>query len=243
MTIRQSAQRAKHYAYIRARAVKRSQDRAKRAIATATRSWREASLSLEALGALRHRGWQRSASGVALVDSDGTPLPWLTYPAVDFLAQMRLSRMRVLEFGAGASTPWLGRRVDYLLSVEDDAQWFGRVERPERGDLVFKACTGDWYDTELPCGYVSAGDALAPWDLVIVDGKARRTCASHALNIIGPRGAVIVDDTQVPMMDPVRERMADAGLIAVDFYGLRPGLGHETCTTLFAKDLAALFAQ
>ena len=155
MTIRQSAQRAKHYAYIRARAVKRSQDRAKRAIATATpgvpRSWREASLSLEALGALRHRGWQRSASGVALVDSDGTPLPWLTYPAVDFLAQMRLSRMRVLEFGAGASTPWLGRRVDYLLSVEDDAQWFGRVERPERGDLVFKACTGDWYDTELPC--------------------------------------------------------------------------------------------
>lgn len=241
----QLAHKAKHKAYVGLKAVRQYREFAVRGFRGSSpglpRTLAEAGFSLQALAAMRERGWQRSVSGLNLTDGHGRPYPWWPYPLVDFMAQMSLSRMKVLEFGAGSSTPWLGRRVKYLLSVEDNVNWFERLEAPRYGDLVLRHCDGDWYETDLPCEYVSAGDHLAPWDLIIVDGKARRTCAAHALKILGVHGAVIVDDTQVSEMDEVRELMQQSGLVAIDFVGLRPGLGTETTSTLFARNLDALF--
>ena len=38
------------------------------------------------------------------VDADGRPLPWYTYPAIEYLEQLDFRDRTVFEFGSGAST-------------------------------------------------------------------------------------------------------------------------------------------
>src|SRR5262245_56791293 len=45
------------------------------------------------------------------VDKDGNPLPWYTYPAIDFLRRKCFAERTVLEFGSGQSTLWWAARA------------------------------------------------------------------------------------------------------------------------------------
>src|SRR5205085_2766022 len=60
-------------------------------------------------------GYLRSAATMRSVDARGQPLPWTTYAATAFLAQLDLSDMSVFEYGCGGSTIFWGgvaKRVD-----------------------------------------------------------------------------------------------------------------------------------
>ena len=65
-------------------------------------------------------GYLKSAAAMRSVDSAGSPVPWITYPAIEFLKQLDLRDKTVFEYGCGGSTVfWSGvaKRVD---SVEDN---------------------------------------------------------------------------------------------------------------------------
>src|SRR2546427_1382711 len=65
-------------------------------------------------------GHLKSAATLRSVDANGQPLPWITYPAIEFLKQLDLTDKTVFEYGCGGSTVyWSGvaKRVD---SVEDN---------------------------------------------------------------------------------------------------------------------------
>lgn len=53
----------------------------------------------------------RSAIKQAAVDSSGDPIPWFTYPAIDFLRTRRYDGKRVLEFGGAYAVRRARRRV------------------------------------------------------------------------------------------------------------------------------------
>lgn len=55
-------------------------------------------------------GWCRSRISGFSQDALGNPIPWLTYPAIEFLKSYVRPGMRILEFGTGASTVWFVRR-------------------------------------------------------------------------------------------------------------------------------------
>ena len=38
------------------------------------------------------------------LDREGRPIPWYTYPAIEYLASLDLSGMKVLEYGSGNSS-------------------------------------------------------------------------------------------------------------------------------------------
>jgi hypothetical protein len=63
--------------------------------------------------------WKSSLRTVAQA-ADGTPLPWYTYPAIDFLTQRDFSGKNVLEFGGGQSTLWWSARARSVLTIEED---------------------------------------------------------------------------------------------------------------------------
>lgn len=42
------------------------------------------------------------------VDKDGNPIPWYTYPAIEFLNSLDFSSKNVFEYGTGNSTLWWG---------------------------------------------------------------------------------------------------------------------------------------
>ena len=51
-------------------------------------------------------GHFRSSLKMAAVTRQGDPLPWYTYPAIDFLKDRNYAGKTVLEFGGGQSTLW-----------------------------------------------------------------------------------------------------------------------------------------
>jgi hypothetical protein len=148
--------------------------------------------------------------------ADEPLVPHMTDAELALLRAVGARRRFVVEFGAGGSTAdWLMGPVDRVVSVESDAAWVaGLREHPDLVDAVASGRlallhadvgpTGAWGTPEgrdhmehWP-GYWSrvwespeVVDAVAPVDLVFVDGRFRVACALNAALHIG-RGAVVV---------------------------------------------------
>ena len=60
---------------------------------------------------------------------DGEFVPWITYPALDFMEKLPLHLWSVLEFGSGASTLWFQKRSKIFQSYEFDAGYIGEISK------------------------------------------------------------------------------------------------------------------
>ena len=56
-------------------------------------------LSVRRIGPLYEDGWFRSVREMVSIGRDGEPLPWITYPAIEFIGSRISSEMKVFEFG------------------------------------------------------------------------------------------------------------------------------------------------
>src|SRR5258705_13025296 len=87
-------------------------------------------LSLYALrtdSALSDDGWFKSFKGKTSVDLQGNPIPWLTYPAFEFLKKRVSEDMSVFEYGCGSGTIWWSTHVKDVVACEHDLEWYKRV--------------------------------------------------------------------------------------------------------------------
>lgn len=110
------------------------------------------------------------------------PSPWMTSQESAALAEMLKPTFHVLEYGSGASTFWLSKRVQRISTVEHSCEWLNKVlPFPGNVDVIHRppawpchgfgpAEPGQFND------YVAAPAHLEP-DLVLVDGRARVDCA------------------------------------------------------------------
>jgi hypothetical protein len=71
---------------------------------------------------LRQSGWLESIE-YRKPQRDGSPIPWFTYAAIDFVDQMEISNKFVLEIGGGFSTLYWARRGASGVTFEDDLSW------------------------------------------------------------------------------------------------------------------------
>ena len=73
----------------------------------------------------KHMGQYNSLKQGKPVDSFNNPLPWITYPCIEYLNQFDFSNETVFEYGSGGSTKWfLNNKSKKVISVEDDISWF-----------------------------------------------------------------------------------------------------------------------
>ena len=56
-------------------------------------------------------------------------LPWFSYAAIDFLEDYLDPSLAVFEYGSGGSTLFFARRAASVVSVEDNPEWFNRVQK------------------------------------------------------------------------------------------------------------------
>jgi len=56
----------------------------------------------------------------AAFDKNLTPIPWYTYPSINFLETRSFSDKTVLEFGGGQSSIWWGLRAKNVVTLEGD---------------------------------------------------------------------------------------------------------------------------
>ena len=131
------------------------------------------------------------------------PIPWLTEGGIEFLEDYFKQHpdARVLEFGSGASTVWIAKRVKELHSVEHHGQWHESVvqaiEKDSLSDHVF--C----YLREKPYYGICEEFENESFDLILVDGRNRKGCVAHALPKLKKGGLLVLDDAEREFYFPV----------------------------------------
>ena len=204
----------------------------------------------------RGRIYHWASSLLSIHDIDGLialDVPWWTYDAIEevesFLSSHRAS---VFEYGSGASTVWLAKRAAKVISVEHDADWYALVsERVAPQDALCPVdlrlvratmaaedqASEQIYTSQKPQARGLAFEAYAkeieradgPFDLIVIDGRARGACLRHALPHLAEDGLIVFDNSHRPRY---RVAIDQSGLEARRLAGLTPSLPYPDETTL-----------
>lgn len=165
------------------------------------------------------------------VDAAGKPIPWYTYPAIEYLSALDFRERDVLEWGCGNSTLYWAARAKSVTSIENDPAWYNEMSRviPPNVQLSLRQ-EEDAYVTVDP-------DPTGGFDVIVIDGRHRRRCATMVPGLLKPGGVVILDNAD---RHPITTRMLrDMNLIQVDFSGFGPTNGYTWTTSLFlTRDFA-----
>ncbi len=166
------------------------------------------------------------------VDKDGNPLPWYTYPAIEYLSQFDYGNKRIFEFGCGNSSLFWAERALKVVSIEDNAQYFERWQKEfikENLDIRHRDEGEGYYDAVL--------EEETLYDVIVVDGKCRADCARAAMQRLAPGGMIVLDDsdrinTSKEYVDAVNY-LKEGNYIQIDFYGFCPMNNYAKTTSLF----------
>jgi hypothetical protein len=167
------------------------------------------------------------------VDRYGHPIPWYTYPTIEFLKRRDFSNRDILEIGAGQSTLWWARASRSVLAIEEDAEWMKLI--------ASKAPT----NVDLRCAPVK--DGIGPvesimgsraFDVIIIDGHLRADLIERATRHLKPTGALLFDNSNGW---GVEDALRGLDLRRVDFFGYAPGVILPHCTSLIYRSDCFLF--
>ncbi len=176
-------------------------------------------------------GHARSAREGKAVDRDGLPLPWYTYPAIEFLNQLDLRDKVVFEYGAGNSSLYYAGRARRVLCVDNDAAWVRELTQVRPANLEVLFCSADE-------DYLSAVKRIDRPDIIVVDGSYRRRCAQQALAHLAPDGILILDNAD--WFPKTAADLRHANLIQVDFTGFGPVNYYPWTTSFFFRPAVRL---
>ncbi|MGF1648619.1 MAG: class I SAM-dependent methyltransferase [Kineosporiaceae bacterium] len=172
-------------------------------------------------------------------------LPWWTYEAIDAVEEFLAGRggtARVFEFGSGASTVWLARRAGRIDAVEHHPEWADRVRQllgeakgvtaevalhvppvPRTPEPALPSASPSAQGLDFT-QYVAVLDEVGdePFDLILVDGRAREESLRRALRRVRDDGLVLLDDAQRERYRPVLAEVAAAGWSVTVTHGRTP---------------------
>lgn len=200
--------------------------------------------------------WLRSLT--AIHDLDGLvalDVPWWTYDAIDEVQAFLASRPapKVFEYGSGASTVWLARRAAEVTSVEHHRGWHGQMtevigkvqgiapvslrlvepdQNPVDDGFYRSRKAGQKGQTFRDYARAIEADPDALYDLIVIDGRARTACLSHAIDRLAPGGMIVFDNTHRARY---RRAIEASGLSARVLGGLTPSLPYKDETTLITR--------
>ncbi len=171
----------------------------------------------------RDLGHRKSVVLRSCVNAKGEPIPWFTYPAIEYIAQLDLRNCEMLEWGSGNSSHFFSARSKFITSIEDNRDWFEKVSSAKNGNHEIHLADNDNY-YKLPLSFNKK------FDIIIIDGNQRDKCAETALDLIKDDGLIIYDNSE---RDPgVCAMLRKKGLIQVDMHGFGP-INNYTWTTTF----------
>lgn len=174
------------------------------------------------------------------VDKYGMPIPWYTYPCIDFLSQRNFIHSEVLEFGAGNSSFWWAKAARTVTALEGDAVWLKYLEQNSLANLNMRlvsivdaiSCANDVENT--------LKEINKQYDVIIIDGLYRPEMIQFALTYRKKNGIIICDNADgYGFYDGLK----DSGLKRIDFYGYAPGVILPHCTSLFFDETEFLSAS
>ena len=177
---------------------------------------------------------ERTIDEKICVDRDGHPIPWYTYPAIEYLSQFDYSQKQIFEYGCGNSSLFWAERAKQVTSIEDNPKWFEKWQQEfshARLDVRWRD-EGEIYENAI-------FEDAQKYDVIVVDGKRRAECAAAAVKTLADGGMIILDDsdrinTSQEYVKAVAVLQA-ADLLQIDFYGFCPMNNYTKTTSLFLR--------
>jgi SAM-dependent methyltransferase len=183
-------------------------------------------------GYLYDIGWTNSIVSGQVVDAFNNPLPWVTYPFIQFISGRLKKNLEIFEFGSGNSTFYYADKVALVDSVENNEVWYEKIKNtmPQNVKLFFCELEngGDY------CKYAAKTNTV--YDMIIVDGRDRVNCCINCVKALKPGGVIVLDDSERENYVPALEFLAEQGFRKIDFWGTAPIVNYLKCTTIFYKD-------
>lgn len=213
--------------------------------------------------------WFRSLFSVLDFDDFHTlDTPWWTLASGrkvrEFLAST--PEARVLEWGSGASTVWLGKRSAEVFSIESDKNWAEMVANavpphvriltpdiPPVGEDTWARSRRSGFRHLDFSHYVEVIDDIPGlFDLIVIDGRAREACLAKAITRLAPAGIIVFDNTNRRRYRAALREYDDVVSVSSDI-GLTPILMWPSRTSIIrlkpayaaieSTDLASLSAR
>jgi hypothetical protein len=159
------------------------------------------------------------------VDSDLNPIPWYTYPAIEYLKQFDFSDQNIFEYGSGNSSIFWASLAKSVTSVERDASWFEVISKSKSSNLniSLKEQKSEYVN------FIESGNIL--YDLIVIDGAYRYECAKVAVKYLSDDGFIVVDNSE--RYPKLCSDIRNNNLIQVDFFGFGPINYYTWTTSLF----------
>ncbi len=179
-------------------------------------------------------GIRRTIDERVCVDRDNNPIPWYTYPAIEYISQFDYTDKSIFEFGCGYSSIFWAKRAKKVISIEDNLNWFDKWQK-------------EFDETNLDIRWRDEGEIYEnaifeedqKYDVIVIDGKRRFHCAQVAVQKLADGGMIILDDSdRINTSDEYKKaikELKEANLIQIDFYGFCPMNVYTKTTTIFLK--------
>lgn len=83
------------------------------------------------------------------VDNKMRPIPWWTYPAIDYLNQYKFYDETIFEYGPGNGTLWfVGKGCKKIISVENNKKWYQILDASKKSNqvIIYKENKDDYFN-------------------------------------------------------------------------------------------------
>ncbi|MDX2255901.1 MAG: hypothetical protein NW214_10320 [Pseudanabaenaceae cyanobacterium bins.39] len=172
-------------------------------------------------------GHFRSSSQYAAVDRHNQPIPWYTYPAIEYIRQLDFSHQNVFEYGSGNSSLFWANIAKSVISVEQDVQWYKKISQAHKlPNLNIQLIE----EEELYINHILTYEQN--FDVIIIDGNfSRYKCAQSAIKKLQTGGLIILDNADWWVKTAAFLRSCN--LIEVDMTGFSPINGYTLTTSFF----------
>ncbi|TAK05880.1 MAG: hypothetical protein EPO39_10285 [Candidatus Manganitrophaceae bacterium] len=136
-------------------------------------------------------------------------VPWAKYREIEIVEEIlrKAQPEKCLEWGCGYGTLYFSERLKKTavwISVEHEKEWAAKIEGMNRNRQVqihhVPADHFPWSDPHRDGAYsdlkeyVDYPSRFAPFDFILVDGRARRDCLAKAHQLVREEGVVLLHD-------------------------------------------------
>ncbi len=188
-------------------------------------------ISLRTSGYLYTNGWFNSVKKNLPVNKEDAPIPWVTYPFIDFI-ETKLSRdLELFEFGAGHSTLFYSLKLKSVTAVEPNKDWYNDL-RKRISNNVNLILSND----ESAESFVYAVRKLnKKFDIISIDGVHRVECMRESVNHLKENGVIVLDDSERAEYKDGEKFLLENGYKKIDFWGMSAGYLFKKATTIYYK--------
>lgn len=169
------------------------------------------------------------------VAADGRPIPWYTYPAIEYFNQWDVRGINIFEYSSGNSSLYWAERGANVYSVEHDPNWYKIIFDQSSSLKSLVLCE----DKDRYTNSIHLFDT--PFDIIVIDGVWRNECAIEALSCCKEHTVIILDNSD--WYTDVASILRSKGYFQIDWSGFGPINTYAWTTSLFLPYKSQLMAR